>query len=139
MGAPRTLTAVVLVALMLAGGVAAWEWTRPKAGDSGAFHVEVTGPDSSLFNGSLDVENATALALLQAAGAKAHFEVLTREYPGMGTYVYSIGGFTARDASGWVYEVRKNGKWIAGDRSAAYYPVHEGEDLRWRWVDSWSG
>lgn len=131
--------AVGIVVLLVAGGVGAWVWSRSNSGDTGSFHVEITGPSATLFNGTVHADNATALTVLLAASESGHFAVLTREYPGMGAYVYSIGGFTAHDSSGWIYEVHKGAGWVAGDRSASLYPIHEGEDLRWRWVDSWSG
>jgi hypothetical protein len=139
MGSQRILLAVALASLTLAGAAAAWTWMRPPPGDSGRFHVEVIGPHGPLVNATVRVDNATALTALTVAASSAGLEVLTREYPGMGAYVYSIGGFTAHGGSGWIYEVHKDGPWRSGDRSPADAPLHEGEGLRWRWVDAWSG
>lgn len=121
----------MLLALFLVGAAALGAWkTQESLGDAGAFAVLVVGPDGALFDGRVEAANATALSLLLATG----LDVERDDYPGMGTYVRSVGGFAASGASGWVYEVERDGAWLSGDRSAARFAVREGEALRWSWT-----
>lgn len=138
MARARLLVAAALLALTVgaAGALAYWSATREPAA-SGAFAVTIVGPgNATLWSGRVDVENATALSALQAAGKVASLEVKTRDYPGLGTYVWSIGGHEARRADGWIYEVDRGQGWVAGDRSADQVALRAGDALRWRWTDA---
>jgi hypothetical protein len=135
-GRSRAILAAALLAALAAGGVALAAWTHGGAGGgAGVFDVAIVGPSSALFHGNVTAANATALTLLQAAAVQARLTVHTRDYPGMGTYVDAIGGYEARGAAGWVYAVERGGAWIGGDRTAAAFPVHPGEALRWSWTE----
>lgn len=129
------LNLVLLVAaLALAGGVAAWGYAQPRAGESATYDVSALGPSGPLLEERVDVADATALSALQAAATRAGFALDLEEYPGMGTYVRAVGGHRASGASGWVYEVLRGGTWTSGDRSAAVYPLQKGDALRWSWT-----
>lgn len=127
------LSAALLVALVGAAGALAW-WSGAGEGESGSYPVSIIGPEGTLFEGIVRVENATALSALQAAAASAGLGIEMETYPGMGVYVRAIGGIRAEGPSGWVYEVREGDAWVSGDRSAAHRPLREGEALRWSWT-----
>lgn len=136
MASTRLLVALSLLGALLGGaGALAWWSQSAVQGDSAAFAVEIVGPDGVLFEGTVQVENATALSALQAAAARAGLELTLEEYPGMGTYVRAIGPHRAAGPTGWVYEVREESGWVSGDRSAAHRPLRAGEALRWSWTE----
>lgn len=133
----RLAVALALLALMLgaAGALAYWSATRTQ-GESGAYPVTLEGPgNATLWSGRVEIANATGLAVLQAAAKQAGLDVKTREYPGMGTYVYAVGAYEARGASGWIFEVDRGHGWEAGDRAADRVALHPGDAVRWRWTD----
>lgn len=135
MAPARLLLSAALLALLLGGaGALAW-WGQGAAGASDEYAVEVVGPEGDLLSARVRVENATALLALQAAAREAGVAVETQEYPGMGTYVVAIGGHRAEGGAGWVYEVRRDGEWRFGDRSAARFPLEPGDQVRWRWSE----
>jgi hypothetical protein len=133
----RLVLAATLVALLVGASAALAAWSHLSMGEAGAgaFAVEVVGPDGPLFAGTVRVDEATALTLLEAAAHEAGLALELQEYPGMGTYVRAVGTYRADGAAGWVYEVQRDGRWMSGDRSAAHYPLQEGQALRWKWVD----
>lgn len=132
----RLPVALILVSATVAAGVGLWMGLGGVDGASDDFRVIVLSPEGEIFNETVFVSNATALTALLVAGGVGDFDVLTREYVGMGTYVYSIAGFTASGSAGWVYEVSlTSGGWTLGDRSAEYYGLPPGAQVRWRWVD----
>ena len=136
MGSLRLVLAVVLLAAGVAAAGAAYVALRPEGeGASGAFRVEVVGPEGILVDAVVRVENATALSALEAAAAQAGLGVELDRYPGMGAYVRAIGPHEARGAGGWIYEVHRGGAWIPGDRSGERWLLQEGDALRWRWTD----
>jgi hypothetical protein len=126
----RLLLALALLAAVGAGAAALVAWSAPEEATGSSYAVLVAGPTGPLFDGAVHVGNATALSALRATG----LDVRTREYPGMGTYVEAIAGQAAHGAQGWVYEVLRAGAWESGDRSAAYFPLHDGDALRWSWT-----
>jgi hypothetical protein len=128
----RLAVALLLLAALTGGAAAVVAWTQAGPGATGAFAVQVVGPgDASLFDGAVSVAEATALSALRATGLPLE----TREYPGMGTYVVAVSGIRASGASGWVYEVERDGATVSGDRTAAAFPLHKGDALRWHWTD----
>ena len=132
--APARLLLAAALLLALVGGAAALAWWQQGGeGAPGAYEVVVLGPDGPLYHGHATVEDATALGALRAAAREAGLDVETEEYPGMGTYVRAVGPHRADGPSGWVYEVRHDGVWTYGDRSAAYAPLQPGDAVRWRW------
>lgn len=126
----RMLLALAVLVLLAAGAGALVAFREPGAGATDAFPVEVLGPEGPLFAGAVRVENATALAVLLATG----LDVDVVEYRGMGAYVRAIDGHAAAGPDGWVYEVRRDGAWTNGDRSAALFPLHAGDEVRWSWT-----
>lgn len=138
---PRLVLAAGLLALLVGGSVALAAWQlAPAVGDAAPHRVEIVGPDGvALFEGDVQVESASALTLLRAAADKAGLTLEIEEYPGMGAYVRAVGPHRASGPSGWIYEVEKEGRWVGGDRSAAHYPLAEGEALRWKWVGEGAG
>lgn len=127
----RLALAFVLLGVVAGGATAALvKWRASEEGASGAFSVEVAGPEGALFSGTVRVEDATALSVLLATG----LSVETTDYPGMGTYVDAIEGHRASGASGWVFEVLREGAWRSGDRSAARYALEPGDAVRWSWT-----
>lgn len=134
----KLAVATSLLALLV-GGAGAYALLADRApGAAGAYLVSVEGPRGVLlFEGSVDVEGATALSVLQAAAQEAGLALELEEYPGMGTYVRAIGPYRATGGSGWVYEVRAQGAdaWASGDRSAELYDLRPGDALRWRWTE----
>jgi len=133
----RLLASVVLLALVLGGAGALAAWGAQRApGESATYRVEVLGPEGALADVEVDVPEATALSALLAAAEREGLPVELSQYPGMGAYVRSIGGHEARGASGWVYEVLREGVWTSGDRSAERFPLQKGDALRWSWTAS---
>lgn len=126
----RMLLALAVLVLLAAGAGALVALREPDAGASDAFGVEVLGPEGALFEGTVRAENATALTALLATG----LDVDVVEYRGMGAYVRAIEGHAAAGPDGWVYEVRRDGAWTNGDRSAASFPLREGDEVRWSWT-----
>ncbi|MFA5861924.1 MAG: DUF4430 domain-containing protein [Candidatus Thermoplasmatota archaeon] len=135
----RPALAILLLVSLAAGGVAlaAWSHAGPLS-TAGTFAVEIVGPSGQLYQGNVTVADATALSALRAACKHAGLALETEEYPGMGAYVRAIGGHRASGASGWVYEVHRNGTWLSADRSAGSYPLHAGDALRWSWTEGGS-
>lgn len=133
----KTVLAFGLLALLVGGAGAFAVLAQPKPGASGAHRVVIVGARGTLFDGEVDVAQATALSALQAAAARAGLAVDLVEYPGMGAYVRAIGNETARDASGWVFDVSdERGEWSMADRGAGATPLYAGQAVRWRWSDS---
>lgn len=137
MGSTRLVVAALLLAISVAAAGAAYVSLRGgDPGASGTYGIDVIGPDGALFSGEVVVENATALSVLLVAADRAGFDVELEDYPGMGTYVRAIGGHRAHGATGWVYEIWRDGAWTSGERSAAWQPLEEGDALRWKWTDA---
>lgn len=142
------LMAAAALALLAAGGLG-WLYLHPSSspGGTGRFEVAVVGPGGQpVFNGTVQARNATALSVLEAAGAAAHFAVATTVYQGYGadpcsgTYVTSIAGHAASGPSGWVYRVRlPGGPWRSPARSATCEGLTAGEQVQWRWTDGGEG
>lgn len=126
--------AFLVVVLAGTGAVAAWGLSQQRAGDAGSFEVEAVGPEGRLFLTTVALEEATALSALIAAADENELPLSVEEYPGMGTYVRAIGPYRAEGAMGWIYEVRRDGEWVSGDRSAAYFGLQKGDALRWTWT-----
>lgn len=126
----RLLVAIGLVVALVAGGAALASWGWAGRGATGEFRVEVVGPSGPLFNGTIHADNATAFSALQATG----LTLTTDDYPGMGTYVRAVAGIEATGATGWVYEVLRDGAWLSGDRSSAKFALEPGDALRWSWT-----
>lgn len=132
----RLLLSVALLAVTLgaAGALAAWGMQRAQ-GDSGAFGVIALGPDGTpILDATVAVADATVLLVLERATAEAGLQLELETYPGMGTYVRSIAGHRASGATGWIYEVQREGAWHSGDRSAEHYPLQKGDATRWTWT-----
>lgn len=136
MGSVRLVVAIVLLAAGAAAAGVAYAALDRASGATGVYGIDIVGPGhASVYSGELRVENATALGVLLAAAAAGGFDVTLDEYPGLGPYVRAIAGHEAHGASGWVYEIWRDGAWLHGDRSAAHKPLEEGDALRWRWTD----
>lgn len=105
--------------------------------DSLVVSLRVIGPDGAPLwpeaSHVLEAGNATALEPLLAGAADAGMVVETESYPGMGTYVRAIGEHRARGASGWLYEVERDGQVLRGDRAADAFGLAAGDTLVWRW------
>ena len=131
----RTAVSVVifLLALGSAGALALWGMDRAP-GETAFYRVEVIGPEGGILDETVQVEAATVLTALEAAAARAGLDLALVEYPGMGTYVRAIGPHEARGATGWIYEVHRDGVWQNGDRSAAFYALQKGDSVRWTWT-----
>lgn len=125
---------LLLVALGGTGAVAAWGISQQRAGEAGAYEVEAIGPEGRLFLELVEVEDATALSVLQAAAGARGLALELEEYPGMGTYVRAVGPHRAEGASGWVYEVVREGATTNGDRSASFFALQKGDAVRWSWT-----
>ena len=107
---------------------------RPPA-ESGAAEVgvRVVGPDGgSLYDGTVNLENATAHSALVEAGERGGFEVRTKEYP-FGLYVEAVAGVEAEGNAGWLYSVERDGARIEGDRPADRFPLEPGDRVTWRY------
>lgn len=124
---------ILVLALGGAGALAAWGLQRAP-GESAAYRVEAIGPDSALLNETAMVDEATVLTALQAAAQSRGVALELVDYAGMGTYVRAIGGVRATGATGWIYEVWRDGAWENGDRSAALFPLQKGDAVRWSWT-----
>lgn len=135
MAALRLVVALALLASLGAAAAALVAYGQGGAGATGTYPVEIVGPDGVLYAGEVQVAEATALRVLQAAADEAGLTLTLDEYPGMGTYVRGIGPHQASGASGWVYEVRRDGAWTPGDRSAALRPLAAGDAVRWSWTE----
>ncbi len=134
----RLVIASLVFATLVASSIALAAVMRPEAGGTGAFPIAIVAPDgSTLFEGVVTVENATALSVLQAAARAGGFALELEDFGGMGTYVRAIGPHRAEGASGWVYEIRgPDDTWTSGDRSAAFKPISQGGEVRWSWTES---
>lgn len=121
-------------ALLLVGGVAAYGILQPRLGETAEYEVVVEGPEGILFHERVHVPAATALTALQAAASAQGFTLTLEEYPGMGTYVRAIGEHHATGATGWIYEVLRDGGWTSGDRSAERFALEKDDALRWSWT-----
>lgn len=136
MGSLRLAAAVALLVASVGAAATAYVAWTPDAGESGAYAIKIEGPDGGvIFDGVAHAENATVLTLLEAAAELGSFALVIDAYPGMGAYVRSIDGHEAHGASGWVYEIQRDGAWQNGDRSAAHQPLREGDAVRWRWTE----
>ena len=124
---------LLVVALGSAGALAAWGWQRAEGADA-TFHVLALGPDGPVLEGNATLTDATVLRALETVAADAGVALELVRYPGMGTYVRAIDGHEAAGASGWIYEVHREGAWISGDRSAELYPLQKGDAVRWSWT-----
>lgn len=126
--------AIFVLALASAGALAAWGAQRAE-GATDEFPVLAIGPEGgTILNARVAVADATVLRALQAAAAPAGVALELVDYPGMGTYVRAIGGHAAGGATGWVYEVHREGAWLTGDRSAERYSLQKGDAVRWSWT-----
>lgn len=126
---------VVLLVLALGGAGALAVWGMPRApGEPGVYHVEAIGPDGTVLDARVHVPDATALRALEAAAQASGIALELERYAGMGTYVRAIGGHAARGASGWVYEIQRDGALMNGDRSAEFFPLEQGDAVRWSWT-----
>lgn len=100
---------------------------------SGPVRVSIQGPDGEfLFNGTVAVENGSALTALEEAARRGGLPLRIERYE-MGAYVAAIAGHEAHGAHGWQYWVGRDGAWVQGDRSAEHHPVREGDWVQWRW------
>lgn len=133
----RLVLSVILLLLVLggAGALAAWGMQRVP-GESAAYRVEALGPEGAILDEVVAVDDATVLGALLAAAERRGLEVRVDRYPGMGAYVRAIDGVEAAGASGWIYEVQREGAWQNGDRSAELYSLQKGDSVRWRWTDA---
>lgn len=130
------LAASILVLVLALGGaaaLAAWGAHRA-AGDDDVYRVEAIGPDGVVLDETVEVADATVLSALQAAAQARGVALDLVRYPGMGTYVRAIAGFEAHGASGWIYEVHREGAWHSGDRSSEAYALQKGDSVRWTWT-----
>jgi len=130
----RLNVAILAAVLLGTGAVAAWGFSQQRVGDAGEFEVEAVGPEGPLFLETVRLEDATALSALQAAASARGLGLDLEEYPGMGTYVRGVGEHRAEGATGWIYEVERDGAWISGDRSAEFFGLQKGDALRWSWT-----
>lgn len=133
----RLLPPLLLVAL-LAGGAVALLWQPVATGDAVVAHVQVQGPDGTLFEG--EVSAATALEALQEAGRRGGFEVVVETHGAFGggcrgAYVVQVGDHRAGGGSGWVYDVQREDGWMRPVHSAACQALEEGQRVRWSWSD----
>lgn len=141
----RSIRLLVAVSLLVAA-VATLGWAWLHADDpvtsAGDFPVAVVAADGTdVYNGTLHAENATALSVLQAAGAAGGFEVRVRSFGAYGgrscdgAYVESVAGHAAQGASGWVFRVWTPASgWTSPAESAACVALHPGDRLEWRWT-----
>ncbi len=135
MRSAKLAASLLLLALLVGGaGALAWWGARMEEGAPGVHEVIVEGPDGLLHAGPVHVADPTALGALLAAAEAAGLEVDREDYAGMGTYVRAVGGHRAHGATGWIYDVRRDGEWIHGDRSAELFALREGDAVRWRWT-----
>jgi hypothetical protein len=101
----------------------------------------VTRENTTLFNGTVWVQNDTALAVLDAASKAGNFSYHTTQYPELGsgasgTFVDSIASEHGVGAEGWVYRTQRHGTWEIPTRSAAVWPVQAGDWVLWAWSTS---
>lgn len=128
----RRLVLAIGLLVLLAGGAVGLYALRTLDGTPGQYRVLVIGPgDDILFDGNVTASDGTVLSALRATGLALD----VREYPGMGAYVRGIAGHQASGASGWIYEVGRDGAWSSGDTSAEFAPLTAGDEVRWRWTE----
>lgn len=138
----RLLSAIALLAAAVAALGWAWGNAEDPATSGGDFPIAVIAADGhDVYNGTLHAANATALSVLQAAGAAGGFEVRVRTFGAYGgrscdgTYVESVAGDAAQGASGWVFRVWTQASgWTSPAESAACVALHPGDRLEWRWT-----
>lgn len=100
----------------------------------------------TFFNATLHLDNATALTALDEAARKGNFSYHVTYYPGFGSR--AAGAFVDMVADewaepgqpdGWIYRIHRDGTWHVPDRSAAIYPLEDGDTLVWAWSAAWDG
>ncbi len=122
-----------------AAGITAWAWPDAIETSAATVHVTIVADRNvTLFNGSVQVDNATALSALQAAALQAELELDVVAYPGFGRcgdYVAELAGLREhRDGTGWQYHVLVESQWEWGAQGAACRPLADGDALRWSWI-----
>lgn len=126
---------VALALLVLVGGVvAAVALLRSDdaGGDSGDYPVEVVGQRGVVFRGTVAVEDATALRALLAAGSQGGFSVQVQGQ-GETAFVVAVAGQRNQGASGWCFEVLREGAWLRPPVSSARFDLRDGDAVRWYW------
>lgn len=129
--------AAIALLLMLAFAGTAWGLARPDLGaPDGEFAVFVVGTSGLLHNGTVEVEDATELRVLQVLAAQRGFTVEVDDLPGCAMdYVRGINGVRETSSGGWNFYVRDAGEWEWVGRSAACPGLREGQDVLWCWVE----
>jgi len=131
----------LLVALALAASAVALLLAvrdpGPAATAPATFHVQVVQADGqSLFNGTIEAANATALSLLQGAAAQGGFSLEVQGSGCPGAYVKSIAGQGPSGAGGWTFRIAHVGEdWgLPPSESSACCSLRPGDRLEWRWT-----
>ena len=130
-----------LLLLLLASGGAWLVGSAPRgAGPAGSYALLLQGPGGEiLFDGSVEVQEATALSVLRAAAGQADLDL---EVEGEGgpcgwVYVVAVAGHREAGSAGWEYWVRPaGGAWDLPDHSAACHALRPGDSVLWRWTPS---
>lgn len=131
--------ALLAAAVVLLGGATALVLQGLEAGDGATdtYAVRITGPHGDLWNGTVQVADATAHDALLAAADRAGLDVHVvqyQTYPPCGLYVDRIGPHGADDDGGWVYEVLRGGEWQRPMVGACGFPLEAGDEVWWRYV-----
>lgn len=131
--------AAVALLLVLAFAGVAWAASRtPVAAPDGSFDAFVVGPAGLIESGTVEVERATELRVLQALAEQRGFEVEVDDLPGCAMdYVRGVAGHRETSTGGWNFYVRggAGGDWEWQGRSAACPGLRSGDDVLWCWVE----
>lgn len=126
----RRLLAVIALAVAGALLFLAAGWDAP-AGGSGTVALLVEGPDGVIWNGTVDVTDATPFRALQAASVAGDFAV---DSTGSGDQVFvsSIAGHANEGVGGWCYAVWDDG-WFHPPVSAGAWGLEDGARVWWHY------
>ncbi len=134
----RLAAALTLIALLTIGTVLLLQTAPEQTGASGTFTVSILAPDSTLYNGTITAQNATAYSVLVAATTEAGLRLDVHENPAYqpcGIYVRAIGGFAEGDQNGggWEYWIYRNGAWLPRAAvGACAFPLQDGDHVQWK-------
>lgn len=109
----------------------AMAWQAPASG-SGRIEVRVDGPDGAIWNGTVEVTDATVLSALLAAADAGAFAV---KVSGTGdqAFVVAIAGHANEGLGGWCYAVWDDG-WVHPPVSAGAWGLEDGALVWWQYL-----
>lgn len=109
----------------------------PAGRPDGDFQVYVVGPSVLLHDGTVHVDDADALRVLQALAARDNFTVEVDDLAGcQHDYVRAVDGYGETATGGWNYYLRGDGgAWEWQDHAASCGGLRAGDDVLWCWVE----